>query len=346
MANVVNEFYSISEPNCKAIDNYQLEHLGEMRVNNIGMVHRKHGENVRTDIALPERIVARHYDDFFVYLLYRFDPPYEAKKMLDYHYHYYIEKGGYRQKFIEHIELVILPRITNPHKPVVEKWINDAKKFKPMIIEYSELAEVEKQAINNLFVDPQPGFATASYLHFYKSEIESCFPTNPEFHTKRAIQFLETNDFAELFDYSGRYALTDEGRKLMKFGTLEKYYEKTGQQHLLTGKQQPLQSHPSIIGDGNVINFAGGNIHQSGISISISKDQFQQLKELGVNDEKINELKEIAGNSRGNKERFLSKAMKWVGDVTTQLVVEGLTKNIPLIIDVIQNIANNPYHIQ
>jgi len=95
----------------------------------------------------------------------------------------------------------------------------------------------------------------------------------------------------------------------------------------------------NIYGNNNPLNVAAGeNIKQGDINITINREQIEELKKLGVEENALEELQSIDKiNPKGNPERK-TKIMGWLGKVTTTMATRGLYDNIPRIIEFIGNI--------
>lgn len=95
----------------------------------------------------------------------------------------------------------------------------------------------------------------------------------------------------------------------------------------------------NIYGNNNPLNVAAGqNIVQKDITITYSSQEYQQLKELGVPEEKIEELKGIVATDAGDKTTLKTKALKWLGSVTSSVAASGLYNNIPAITEFIHRL--------
>ena len=88
----------------------------------------------------------------------------------------------------------------------------------------------------------------------------------------------------------------------------------------------------NIFGNNSPVNVAAGiNVVQKDISIVISEDHQQQLKDLGVDEDKIQELDNIVSENKNDKQTLKSKAIKWLGSVLASVAAKGLSENIPVI---------------
>ena len=101
-------------------------------------------------------------------------------------------------------------------------------------------------------------------------------------------------------------------------------------------KRNHFSTIPTISGNGNVVTVAGGNVHQSNISINISTNfNYDSLKELGIGDTEINELKKINVNQTKDKSTHTLAIMKWLGTTAKEVATKGLVDNLPRLIETI-----------
>ncbi len=326
----MNEFYSINPLNTKPTDKYQLENLGVERETISGVGRQRHNgydSEPPRRWSVTEKVKSEDYDGVFANKICRVNPPYDLEKLIDYHLDYYTKKGGSRDKFIKHIQYVVLPYIekwykdSNAHIELTREWIESSKKIELSMIEYSDLNNIEKTAINTLIASTDQQLLSSQYIWINKMEIDALFTDNIEHYSKRLIDFFLANDFIKLRAYDGTYFIEQEGRKMFKCGSIEKYYEKQQAQY--------NQTNPNIIGHGNVVNIANGNIHQSNINITVNQEQYKELKDLGIEDDKIEELKKLIEDNKKDKPTFIKSLTKWSGDVLKQVATKGLIDNIP-----------------
>lgn len=94
----------------------------------------------------------------------------------------------------------------------------------------------------------------------------------------------------------------------------------------------------NISGNNNVVNNAGRDIHQSGITITVTENQYQQLKGFGVDENQISELKEIISSHSQDKPTFKSKVLKWLSAVSVSLVTKGVVDHLPQINEFAHNL--------
>lgn len=95
----------------------------------------------------------------------------------------------------------------------------------------------------------------------------------------------------------------------------------------------------NIYGNNNPMNIASGkNVTQSGNSITINNSGEARLKELGVQDEQIEELRTLLEQYANNKETLKSKTLKWLGRVSASIGARGLYDNIPALTEFVQNL--------
>lgn len=90
----------------------------------------------------------------------------------------------------------------------------------------------------------------------------------------------------------------------------------------------------NIYGSNNPLNVAAGNnIKQGDINLTINKTQYEILKELGVQEAEVEELKTLDTDTpKGNPERK-GKIMSWLGKVTASMAARGLYDTIPKLIE-------------
>ena len=95
----------------------------------------------------------------------------------------------------------------------------------------------------------------------------------------------------------------------------------------------------NIYGDNNPMNIAAGKtVKQTGNSISITAADIEKLKNLGINDDQIEELKTIVTENSKDKSTLISKAMKWLGSVSASIAAKGLYDNLPALTEYIQQV--------
>lgn len=95
----------------------------------------------------------------------------------------------------------------------------------------------------------------------------------------------------------------------------------------------------NIYGNNNPLNVAAGEqITQGDINLTINAEQVAKLKELGVDDEAIEELKTIdEQNPKGSTDRK-GKIMSWLGRVTASMTAKGVYENMPELIEFVGNL--------
>lgn len=95
----------------------------------------------------------------------------------------------------------------------------------------------------------------------------------------------------------------------------------------------------NIYGNNNPVNLAAGEtVSQSNVSIIIGDGEREKLKELGVEEEAIQELEVINNeNPKGNEERK-KKIMAWLGRVTASLASRGIYEKIPNLVEFVDTI--------
>ena len=99
-------------------------------------------------------------------------------------------------------------------------------------------------------------------------------------------------------------------------------------------------SGTNISGSNNVVNIAGGNIHQSGVTINFTQTNHEELKKLGVDDNKIAELKELIEKNKQDKPSLLKKGILWIAGTAAMLTAKGLENNLPVITDYVTNLIH------
>ncbi|MFX0558675.1 hypothetical protein ACOCEA_17895 [Maribacter sp. CXY002] len=95
----------------------------------------------------------------------------------------------------------------------------------------------------------------------------------------------------------------------------------------------------NIYGNNNPLNVAAGEqITQGDINLTINAEQVEKLKEFGVEDEAIEELKTIdKENPKGSSDRK-GKIMSWLGRVTASMTAKGVYENMPELIEFVGNL--------
>lgn len=94
-----------------------------------------------------------------------------------------------------------------------------------------------------------------------------------------------------------------------------------------------------IYGDNTQTNVAIGDSNSQTINSDFStkvENLLEELKNLGVQDEELKEIKEIVSD-KTDKKTIGKKALEWVGKVATKAVEKGVELQIPLLITKIQN---------
>jgi len=94
-----------------------------------------------------------------------------------------------------------------------------------------------------------------------------------------------------------------------------------------------------MYGFNNSINIAEGcKVEQFGSIISITTESLEKLREYGVEDKEIVELKEIVENNQQDKKSMKSKIGKWLSSVIASVTAKGLYDHIPVITEIINKI--------
>ncbi|HWK03753.1 MAG TPA: hypothetical protein VNS58_08980 [Puia sp.] len=93
-----------------------------------------------------------------------------------------------------------------------------------------------------------------------------------------------------------------------------------------------------IHGDHSPVTIAAGQTAiQKDINITLTNVDYSELQKLGVSNLQVEELKEIVKEHKNDKPTLTSKVGKWMGNVTTSLVTQGLIRNLPQITEFIQH---------
>jgi hypothetical protein len=136
-----------------------------------------------------------------------------------------------------------------------------------------------------------------------------------ELTKKKLIDTLQ--DLEEQFpDLDNKYVMSDENSKKA--------------QNIITN---------NIYGNNNPLNVAAGEqITQGDINLTINADQISKLKELGVEEEALEELQTIdKENPKGSSERK-GKIMSWLGRVSASMTAKGVYENMPELIEFVGNL--------
>lgn len=90
----------------------------------------------------------------------------------------------------------------------------------------------------------------------------------------------------------------------------------------------------NIYGNNNPLNVAAGeNIKQGNITQNITANEVERLKELGVEDITIEELKKIDEENPKDSHARKEKIMSWISSVSASFVSRGLYENIPNLVE-------------
>lgn len=198
------------------------------------------------------------------------------------------------------------------------------------MIEYNDLNEIEKGVINGFIKNVPQNIRMASNIWFDETEIEELAGNRNI--TERVVSFLCDNDFIKLRTYKPSYDFMDEGKKLLKYGSIEKYYEKQN------GQSNSTMVH--VVGHGNVITNAGGNAHLYNITVSVNQNEYDDLNKWGVEQKQIDELKEMIATKTQDKPTFVRKALKWLSSVSASVASKQLTDNMPMIEDFVHRLIS------
>ena len=95
----------------------------------------------------------------------------------------------------------------------------------------------------------------------------------------------------------------------------------------------------NIYGNNNPLNVAAGeNINQGDINLTINEGHIEKLKELGVDEEALEDLQKIdKENPKGTTTRK-DKVMSWLGRVTASMIAKGFYENVPELVTFIATI--------
>jgi molybdopterin converting factor small subunit len=95
----------------------------------------------------------------------------------------------------------------------------------------------------------------------------------------------------------------------------------------------------NIYGNNNPLNVAAGdNIKQGDINLTINEAQYEHLRELGVQEPELQELKVLDDvTPKGNPDRK-GKIMGWLGKVTASMTSRGIYDSIPKLVEYVGNI--------
>jgi hypothetical protein len=85
---------------------------------------------------------------------------------------------------------------------------------------------------------------------------------------------------------------------------------------------------------------AGVNVEQTVNYNSLTQEDESKLKEYGLLEDEIEELKKIVASKSNDKPSFVGKAMKWLGSVTASVAGRGLYDNIPAITDFVHKLTS------
>jgi hypothetical protein len=97
----------------------------------------------------------------------------------------------------------------------------------------------------------------------------------------------------------------------------------------------PTHHSIPIIGDGNVVTIAHGNIQLDNLNINITKSEEynNQLRQLGVIEARLDELTQIM--QRKNEPGIIKTAFRWCGDVVKETVAKGAGENLMDIFNIV-----------
>ncbi len=96
----------------------------------------------------------------------------------------------------------------------------------------------------------------------------------------------------------------------------------------------------TVLGNGNILNFANGGINQTGITLVIEARHYPKLKDLGVKEGDIQTLREIISKTANDKSLRLVEALKWLKEVIADVVYQGGTNSLPEFMDNFINLVS------
>lgn len=95
----------------------------------------------------------------------------------------------------------------------------------------------------------------------------------------------------------------------------------------------------NIYGNNNPLNVAAGeNITQGDINLTINAQAVEKLKELGVEEEALEELQKIDKENPKGSDGRKAKVASWLGRVTASMTAKGLYENIPELVEFVGNL--------
>lgn len=95
----------------------------------------------------------------------------------------------------------------------------------------------------------------------------------------------------------------------------------------------------NVAGNINTGNVTGNLTQQNIGDISITIEHEKELDSLGVQQNEIDDLKEIVTTTK-DKTTLTSKVMKWMGSVSASIAARGLYDNIPALTDLVHRIIS------
>jgi hypothetical protein len=120
------------------------------------------------------------------------------------------------------------------------------------------------------------------------------------------------------------------------FPNLENNYDNNEENERLT--KTIINNHIYGNNSNSTIGF-GDNISQEINNVYNQKTEkiFSELKELGIPEENIVEVKEII-NKENDKSKIGKQLMTWIGKMTSKAVEKGIELNVPLLIEKVQEL--------
>jgi hypothetical protein len=97
----------------------------------------------------------------------------------------------------------------------------------------------------------------------------------------------------------------------------------------------------TITGNNNFVTIATGDISQNAITINISNDQYDELRDLGVEERHLDALKEIVSNKVEDKQTLKTRLSKLLSAITVSVVTRGITEGLPRLQEIGAQLLNN-----
>jgi hypothetical protein len=146
--------------------------------------------------------------------------------------------------------------------------------------------------------------------------------------TLSALKYIHTEEMTGNDFMNGHYSvIADEGRTHL--------YHLKNPNHTKNAHHSITQ----IISGRNVFASAGANAKISGVNFDVVNTNYSQLKEWGVSENKIEELKTMVENNKTDKPSRISKVLKWVAGVGADLAAKELVDNIDKVTDFVTHLV-------